>query len=172
MADSGEDFEFKIAHAGLLAALLQRVGYAFWQLCECEDTAAHYLVIRVKASRGIGAERGEALLSNAQRRTFGSLLHELKEAGVLEARLERRLLALLEERNWLAHRAKRESRGIIYRDQDFDRLVSRLDGIAEEATSLNTLLGRALEEFVVSLGIDPAFIEREAKRLAESWGYT
>lgn len=171
MVNSEEDFELRLARAELLAPLLQRVGYAFWQVSECEDTAAHFLVIRLKASPGIGAEKGEALLSNAQRRTFGSLLHELKDAGVLKPELEKRLLALLEERNWLVHRSKRESRGVLFRDADFDRLVDRLDSIAEEATTLNTLLGRELEDYVVSAGVDRAYIDREAERLAKSWGY-
>src|SRR3954470_12887409 len=98
---SDDPFELRLARADILSALLARVGYTFWQLSECEDTVAHYLVIRLKAARGIGEDVGEQLLSNAQKRTFGSLLGELRDAGVLQASLETRLLALLEERNWL-----------------------------------------------------------------------
>jgi hypothetical protein len=166
-----EDFDLRVARAGLMSALLAHVGYAFWQLSECEDAVAHLLVLRLKAERGMGEEQGMRLLAEAQRRTFGSLLHELKKASVLEATIEERLFALLTERNWLVHHAKRESRGILFRDDDFDRLVARVDAIAEEATELEKAVAASLEAFVVSTGVDRATIDREATRLARSWGY-
>jgi uncharacterized protein YutE (UPF0331/DUF86 family) len=166
-----DSFESLLARAGLQSALISHVGYAFWQLSECEDAVAHFVTLRLKASRGMGRENGEALLAQTQRRTFGSLLKELQEKHILEQSLEAPLLALLEERNWLVHRSKRESRGVLFRSADFDRLVKRIDAIAEEASSLQLLVGRALEDFVVSCGVDPAFIDQEAARLARSWGY-
>lgn len=171
MTNAEESFARRVAQAELLSELLQHVGYAFWQLSECEDTVAHLVTIRLRATVGMGEEQGEALLAAAQRRTFGSLLRELRETQVLAPELERRMLALLEERNWLVHRSKRESRGVLHRGAAFDRLVSRLQSIAEEATAVNALLAAALEAYVVQAGVDPAFIDREAERLARSWGY-
>lgn len=171
MTESTNDLKDRVARSGLLSELLAHVGYAFWQLAECEDAVAHYLVLRLKATRGTGKDAGEALLAEAQGRTFGSLLTELMNAGVLETSLQDRLSALLKERNWLVHRAKRESRGVLFRAPDYERLRARIDAIAEEATTLNTLVAQALEKHVVSLGVDPAYIDREAARLAKSWGY-
>ncbi|HET7550447.1 MAG TPA: hypothetical protein VFK04_04105 [Gemmatimonadaceae bacterium] len=159
------------AQASLLAALLQRVGYALWQAAECEDTLAHYVVTRVRSSRGIGEAGGCALLEQVRKKTFGSLLKELKKAGVLESDLEQRLGPLLDERNWLVHRAKRESRGVLNDLAKLDRLVARLDHLAEEATDLNQILAVRLEEYIVTAGVDRAMIDREAARLIAEWGY-
>ena len=166
-----EDFEARIARAGLLSALLERVGYTFWQLAECEDAVALYLVFRLKAVRGIGLARGNELLDNAQRRTFGSLVHELTEHGVLDPTLESRLAGLLDDRNWLVHRSKRESRGVLFRSADFERLVERLDRIANEASEVQKLVAAATEEYLITQGVDRSQLDAEAARLAQSWGY-
>lgn len=165
------DFELAQAEVSLLAALLQRVGYALWQAAECEDTLAHYVVVRVRSSRGIGEAAGHALLEQVQRKTFGSLLQELRAAGVLESDMELRLGPLLDERNWLVHRAKRESRGVLNDLAELDRLVARLDRLAEEATDVNQILAVRLEEFIVTAGVDRAMIDREAAGLIAAWGY-
>ncbi|MEO6331690.1 MAG: hypothetical protein ABIP09_03935 [Gemmatimonadaceae bacterium] len=165
------DEELRTAEANLLAALLQRVGYALWQAAECEDTLAHYVVVRLRSVKGIGEVAGLELLRQAQKRTFGSLLKELRGKGVVESDIDRRLVPLLEERNWLVHHAKRESRGALRDPPRFDALVSRLDRLAEEATSINSLLGARLEEFVIQAGADPSAIDREAAKLLSEWGY-
>ena len=152
--------------------MLQRVGYALWQAAECEDTLAHYVVVRVRSSRGIGEAAGYALLEKVHKKTFGSLLKELREAGVLESDLEQRLSPLLDERNWLVHRAKRESRGVLNDLAKLDRLVARLDRLAEEATDVNGIMAVRLEEFIVASGVDRAIIDREAARLIAAWGYS
>ncbi|HEV2017926.1 MAG TPA: hypothetical protein VGQ98_06405 [Gemmatimonadaceae bacterium] len=165
------EVDIDVARAGLLAAILERVGYTLWQLAECEDTAAHFLVVRAYATRGMGREPGEALLAKAQGRTFGSLLSELRQKGIVEGDLEIRLNALLEERNWLVHRSKRDNRGVLNDLNSVDILVARLAKIADEATALNSELGAQIETFVIESGVDPETIDQEARQLAESWGY-
>jgi uncharacterized protein YutE (UPF0331/DUF86 family) len=169
--DEAPFYDLEIERAGLLAAILQRVGYTLWQLAECEDAAAHYLMLRAGATKGMGEIAGRAALQKEQAKTFGALLSELRSNGIVEGSLEARLNALLRERNWLVHRSKRESRGVINDLDNVDVLVARLDRIAEEATTLDKELAQRIERFVVSSGVDPSFIDEEAKKLAESWGY-
>jgi hypothetical protein len=155
----------------LVAQLLARVGYAVWQAAECEDGLAHYVVVRLRAARGVGSEKGRELLEKAQSRTFGHLLKELRSSGTLPPHLEPRLERLLEDRNWVVHRAKRESRGV-YNDQTrYTALVTRLDEIGAEATSLNSILESELEEFIVRSGVDRGVIDDEAAELLKRWGY-
>lgn len=111
------------------------------------------------------------LLERAQGRTFGHLLQELRAKNVIEPEIENRLVPLLDERNWLVHRAKRESRGVLNDTARFDALVERLDRLAEEATVVNKVLAAKLEEFVVQSGVDRALIDREAAKLLADWGY-
>jgi hypothetical protein len=95
----------------------------------------------------------------------------VRDAGILDIDLESQLRGLLHQRNWLVHHSKRESRGVLNDSNHFDALVGRLDRLADDATALNALLGSQLEEHVVTLGVDQAAIDREAKRNLRKWGY-
>lgn len=165
--DGDEELEKEV----LVAQLLARVGYAVWQAAECEDSLAHYVVVRLRAARGVGAKRGRDLLEKAQSRTFGHLLKELRSSGTLPSHLIPRLEQLLEDRNWVVHRAKRESRGVYNDMARYNELTARLDEIGAEATSLNSTLEGELEEFIVQSGINRTIIDAEAAVLLKSWGY-
>jgi hypothetical protein len=169
-SESPEDFELRIAQSQLLVQLLTRIGYAVWQAAECEDTLAHYIVVRTRSSQGIGERGGLDLLRKAQSRTFGHMLRELRDAKILSSSLEARLSRLVEERNWLVHRAKRENRGVLSDLTQFNKLVERIDQIASDALELHKELGAELEEFVVASGVDRAEIDIEAAKLTAAWG--
>ena len=93
--------------------LMQLIGYTHWQLAECEDVVAHFLVLRHEATRGMGLEAGEALLTKSRSKTFGALFKSLKQKGGLPSETIDRLAFVVDERNWLAHRSKREFRGVM-----------------------------------------------------------
>jgi hypothetical protein len=160
-----------LAKAQALAMLMQRLGYALWQAAACEDMLAHWVVIRLRPSKGAGDIVGNQLLGKAQQRTFGQLVRELRDQNLLEQVLEQRLIAFLDERNWLVHRSKRENRGILSDLARYESLVSRLDGLAEEATSLQSLLGAELEAFVINSGVDKAYIDSQAAKILADLGY-
>jgi hypothetical protein len=166
-----DDLGLRLIQANRLAALLQRVGYALWQIAECEDTVAHYVVLRLHATQGMGEQAGMALLASAQGRTFGNLLSELRNRGVLEGDLEARIGRLVEDRNWLVHRAKRENRGILNDSAAYDALLERLTALADEATDLHILMASRLEAYAIEAGVDSAQIDREAAALRKAWGY-
>lgn len=166
-----DEIELRLARATLLSAILERVGYAVWQAAECEDTLAHLVVVHLRDAKGVGEPVGLQILGKEQRRTFGSLLTDLRKHGVLEESVEKRLMVLVEERNWLVHRAKRENRGVLHDLPRVDLLVDRISRIAIEATELNSLLGAKLEAFVVSSGLPQAAVDREAAALLAEWGY-
>lgn len=165
------DDELAVAHATALSALLQRVGYAVWQLAECEDALAHWVVIALRSTQGIGDEAAEPIVSKAQRRTFGQLMSELRDAEILDPELVRRIEALVQERNWLVYHAKRENRGVLNDPDRFDSLVARITEIADEATALQGTLGSELEEYVVRKGVDRRRIDEEAAQIISDWGY-
>ena len=169
--DSGSYDEIALARAEALGALLQAVGYALWQCAECEDSLAHLVIFRLRQSCGVGEKVGGELLAAVHGKTFGQVLREFKEQGILDVALESRLQNLVNERNWLVHRAKRENRGVLNDPAAYEQLAARISALAEDATSLNASIGSQIEEFVVAVGIDRTFIDREAQRIAESWGY-
>jgi hypothetical protein len=157
-------------HSERLAALMQRVGFAIWQLQELETTVATYLVIRVHAQSGIGVERRDALFRAAEGRTFGSLLTELAKSGVIEKDLAVKLREVLEERNWLIHRGRRENRGMLANAKQYDSLVERLDALSDQSLELLKSLAADVERYVLDTGVSRDVIDAEADCLARSWG--
>ncbi len=146
------------------------IGFAVWQSQELETMAASYLVVRIKAVRGIGKEEGEALVSSAEKQTFGSLLRELEKAGVVPSQLSARLQTAVDERNWLVHRSRRESRGILENPSAYSALVARVESMSEAALKLLKELGSELHKYVIASGVSSAQIDAEAERIARSWG--
>lgn len=159
-----------IEEASRLMALMQRVGYAVWQLQELEETSRVYVLIRLRETRGIGEERARQIEQRIERRTFGRLLRELAGAGVLPPDLAGELGEMLEERNWLVHRARRDSRGILSQPELYAVISQRLDEAAERALQLLRRLAAEVERFVLKSGVNPAALQAEADRRAREWG--
>lgn len=159
-----------IQKAAKLSTLMQAVGFAVWQVQSLEDTAASYLVIRVRGKKGIGAEKGEALLQDAQGLTFGMLVGELTRAGVLDEGLAGQLDRIVKERNWLVHRARRETRGVLSNDTLYDALLGRAERLGQDAEALLKQLSDACLAFVVASGISRAQLDQAADKIARAWG--
>ena len=154
-----------------LPAFFQAVGFAFWQHQELENTAKDYVVVRLRNARGVGRERGEAISEEAHRRTFGSVVEELIRSGVVTGDLAIQLRLANKDRNWLFHRARGETRGFASDEAKFRDIMARLNAMAERSLSLTKTLGRELELYVAGCGVSRNFIDREAERLARSWGF-
>ena len=77
---------------------------------------------------------------------------------------------MLEQRNWLVHRAHRENRGILASMEQVKKLLQQCETIAIRSIELNKTLATELERYVRESGVDPAIIDAEADRLARSWG--
>jgi uncharacterized protein YutE (UPF0331/DUF86 family) len=129
-----------------------------------------FLVVKLKAHRGIGTQIGDELLKNATKRTFGSLLTEMSKAGVLEPELATRLKEILEERNWLVHRSKHEHHTVLTSRSECAALIARLERIREKALTLQKTVVQLMERYVIEQGVSSDFIEREAQRIVEQWG--
>jgi hypothetical protein len=125
----------------------------------------------VHAHRGIGTTKGNSLQKEAEGRTLGALLKELAKSGVIEERVSVDLHEILEERNWLVHRARRENRGVIASAELLSELLKRLESLANHSLVMQKSLAADLERYVLDSGVDRAVIEAEADRLARLWGW-
>jgi hypothetical protein len=152
------------------ASLMQEVGFAGWQLQELDTTCAAYVVVRLRQSRGIGSRIGDRLSADAERQTFGANVAELARSGLLAKNLAEQLGAVIEQRNWLVHRARREKRGFLLDNRTMDSFEKRLDRIAEDSLALLKSLGVEIQACVVSSGVPLAAIEMRAARLVRQWG--
>ena len=152
-----------------LQQMMQAIGFAVWQFQQLERTAADYAVIRVRGHRGMG-EQGAALLASAERLTLGNALRELEAAEVVPAAMVARLRAALDDRNWLVHRSRGESRGILADPSAYDQFSARLESMSERALELLKELAFEFETYVVSQRVDRDQIDADSQRLARAWG--
>ncbi len=160
----------RIQKENRLAMIMKEFGFAVWQLQELEWALASLLVLRVKAKRGIGKDDMGNLFSAVEKRTFGSLLKELCATGVLKADFAKRLETILADRNWLIHRSRHESRGVLTSPVKFATLITKIRAISNEALFLLKHIGQIAEEYVIQSGVSMDFIDREAERLLIQWG--
>lgn len=155
--------------ANRLEAITQRVGFALWQLQELEGTTAQYYVLVVHAKPGMGVAAGQELLDKALCKTFGSTITQLVKAEQLLQTVEARFKALLAERNWLVHSSRSSSCDAVHNDQACNRLIERLNAIAEEARLLLKEVGAQAEAFVKSHGISTKNIDQLAEQALKRW---
>jgi uncharacterized protein YutE (UPF0331/DUF86 family) len=163
-------FEDKLEMANRLDGLMQRVGFAVWQLQELENAAATYLVVCVHAQPGIGVQRGQELLAEAEKKPLGALLKDLQRHKVIQGELADALQAVLEDRNWVVHRARRESRGVLSDPEALRTLMERLEALADHAAALLARLGGEIHTQVMKAGASQEVIDAESKRLRQKWG--
>ena len=152
-----------------LFLITQRVGFALWQLQELEGVAAHYVVLVTEAKKGMESEAGMVLLGPVLRLPFGATLKKIMNAGLLDADLETRFKRILGERNWLVHKSCSTSRVARFSDPGTDKVVERVDALAEEARSLLQILGSKIEGYVREQGVSMNDIDERASALLEQW---
>ena len=159
----------QLQKADRLTEITQRVGFALWQLQELEGVAAQYFVLVVQARKGMGLAAGDTLVEKAQKKTFGTTLRQIAEAGLLSSELEFRLTNLLSERNWLVHKSRASSRNAIHSNSATQKLILRLNAIAQESLDLLREFGMLAERYVKECGVSEQYINETANRLIEEW---
>jgi hypothetical protein len=152
-----------------LSAISERVGFALWQIQELESIAAHLYVLCGSAKPGMGLAAGEALLASAMEVTFGRTIARIRRAALVDESLQRRLDVFLNERNWLVHKSRLESRSAVHQVSEFTQLMARLREIDRVALALIRSLGSVIEGFAKSHGVTQAYVDAEAKRLLHAW---
>lgn len=159
----------QLAKAERLHAATQKVGFALWQLQELEGAAAQYYVLVAQATRGMGHVTGNALVDDAQSKTFGATVTKLVKAKHLPTDAGVRFQALLKERNWLVHSSLARNRDAIHSDAACSKLGIRLDAIAEEARLLLKVVGKAAEEYVRRHGVSIEKIDELTAETLKAW---
>lgn len=159
----------QLEKADRLAVVTQRVGFALWQLQELEGVTAHYFVLAAQSKKGMGLDAGNALLDKAMKNTFGSTIRQMSNAGLLNADLQEDLKKSLRDRNWLVHKSRAESRSAIHNDAAMQRVVKRIDSIADEALVLLKKIGALSDAHVKKHGVTEEYIAKKANEILERW---
>ena len=164
-----EDLLGQLEKADRLAVITQRVGFALWQLQELEGVTAQFFVLAVQSKKGIGLDAGNALLDKALKNTFGATIQQMSNAGLLSAELQGDFEHLLRDRNWLVHKSRAGSRSAIHNDAAFQRVVKRIDTIADEALVLLKKIGALSDAHVKKHGVTEEYIAKKANEILEHW---
>lgn len=154
--------------ADRLDRITQAVGFTLWQIQELEGVVATYLVLVTKARPGMSEAEARQQLLDAKAKTLGNTIRLCVEAGLFES-LQGRFKALLNERNWLVHRSRADSRAAVHGDVSMSALLARLEAIADAATELLHEVSALAEEFTHVRGDNAAEINRKAQQILEQW---
>lgn len=164
-----DTFDQRLERADRLPEITQLVGFALWQLQELEGIAAQYFVLAAQAVNGMGLTAGNTLVEKAQNKAFGVTVRQLTKAGLVSSELELRFNNLLSERNWPVHKSRVSSRNAVHSDTATEKLVLRLNAIAEESLALLREIGVLTERYVTERGVSEQYINETANRLLEEW---
>ncbi|MBU0808268.1 MAG: hypothetical protein KKD30_09680 [Gammaproteobacteria bacterium] len=159
----------KIIQAERLNHIAQKVGFAIWQIQELEGAAAQFYVLVALAQAGMGEEAGNALVDQAQNKTFGSTVNKLVKGDHLPEELKERFTKFLSERNWLVHNSKANSRNAIHHQNHFEDLIKKLEVIADEALALLSTLPGLSEDFLISNDVDTSKAQAIANQKLKEW---
>jgi len=148
-----------------LNVLFTLIGSGIWHLQNVEDALHTYITIKrdVKVRGAMAAEQVEAILLKHRTRTLGISAKISREAQVLSPSLQERLEAFKEERDWLVHRCVHQHREDLYMDEKRNELMRRMEGFTEEARTIQKLIAKELEDYVVSQGASRDWIYRHAE---------
>lgn len=149
-----------------LQKLYASIGEGIWHLQNVEDTLHTYITIKrdIKVRGSMPPEKAEAILMKHRKNTLGTSLRISREAKILSPSLQERLDNFKEERDWLVHRSVHQYREDLYVDDKRFALMRRIQGFSEEATILQKLIAKELEDFVVAQGVSREWIFGEAQQ--------
>ena len=163
------EFTQQIQKANRLKEITQRIGFAVWQIQELEGVSAQYFVLLTQAKKGMGESAGNDLLKTPKKNTFGRTIQNIRKKGLLSLELERRFLNLLSERNWLVHKSRSESRDAVHSDTAMQRLISRIDSMADESLALLKEIGALSIAYVKEHGVNEEYVYKKAESLLNQW---
>ncbi len=166
---SDEELLRQLEISDRLRAITQKVGFAVWQLQELEGIAAIAYVLLEKAESGMGMEAGKAILEKALAKTFGQMVRDIVKARILGPDFNARLLGLVEQRNWLVHRSKADSRTAVLGDAAAKQLLKRLEGLIAETAALTKQFGIVVENHPKMRRVPRQEAADEAARTLERW---
>ena len=161
--------EKQITKANRLQTITQKVGFALWQLQELEAVTAQYFVLIIQAKRGMGVEAGLELTNKALSKTFGITITNLTKSKLLSNELETKLQSILLERNWLVHNSRASNRNAINDKAAFEKLVLKLDALAEHAFLLLKEIGKLIQLYVQEHDVNLTQIEDIAAKTLQEW---
>lgn len=148
-----------------LRNLFASIGESIWHIQNLEDALHTCITIKrdIKQRGAMPPEQAEAILREHRKNTLGKSLRISRETQILSIELESRLDKFKDERDWLVHRSVHQNREDLYVDKERYTLIDRIQILSSEARTLQKLVAKELEEFVVAQGVSREWIKNQAQ---------
>ena len=111
----------------------------------------------------------QRMFQKTEKNTLGQLFGQIRDATGNAASFLPRFEALVEERNWLIHRSRHQNRKDLYDDVARQKLIDRIEALADEALQLAKALEKTTEDYMIALGIPKAELDRRAAIILGEW---
>jgi hypothetical protein len=136
------------------------IGAAVWMIQYLEDVLVTLVAMKRHDRDPNGPSEAYDRLERERKGTLGSIYGRAKDEGIIPKEMEARFETLLEERNWLIHRSKKESSADLYNDDLRMRMImiSRIIAVGEEAQDLRDIIYERMAAFVRARGVDVASV--------------
>lgn len=147
-----------------LHILFTLIGQSIWYLQMMEDALHTTITVKrdVRTPGAIPENEANSLLAQHRSKTLGHSLKISRQAQIFHPDLQKRLESFKEERDWLVHRSVNQNGDDLYLDEKRVDLIERITAFSEEARTLQKLIERELEDFVVSHGLNRESIHQVA----------
>lgn len=160
-----------IRNSELILRIQTQVGAAIWQCQSLEQTLIHIIIIGFKAKEYTNSKFFENLFEDYNKLTFGRLVNNVKSIEDIPDQIKERLMKLVDERNWLAHKSWAEI--LPYANSDpptkLYKFLIRLNNIHDDALSLNKILIEIVEERVKKMGVSTKYLEDKTREIYSRW---
>ncbi|MHB1116480.1 hypothetical protein [Sideroxydans sp.] len=156
--------ERRLINEDELQVFFMGIGAGIWHLQHVENALNTFITLKVeiKEPGSVAPEAGEAILAKHRRNTLGTSIRIAKEKEVLSAELLVALEKFKDERDWLVHRSMNQNADDLYINTRRNELIDRLHKFVNEATQLQKLIAKELEDFVVGKGVSREWIQKKA----------
>lgn len=144
-----------------LAILCQSMGYALWECQGLEQILAKYYSVAFTLPERPSAEQIDSEFESNFSHTAGRLVSLLKKSAEGKDIYAVRLESFVIERNWLAHKLRRTDLLSLFSEETFNKLISRVSAISDEASQLTDVFNQLMIDYFVSLGVPRSHIESE-----------
>lgn len=149
-----------------LSIFFSLIGQGIWYLQHVENALATCITVKgeIKELGQANQQQADQILAKHRRNTFGTSLKIAEEKKILSDQLMVALQDFKKERDWLVHRSMNENGDNLYTDDGIYSVLIRLNTFLETAKSLQKLVAKELEDFVVSKGVSRNWIYERANQ--------
>jgi len=145
------------------------ISYSLLKVQALEAALFSYMVLTEEQTPEHASEEATAFFDRRDRQGLSGVVSRLRDRGVGDSELERRLRDVVNERNWLVHRGGFESQTVDPSSEQPLGLIARLQHISQEAEALKAQVDRFVRGHLADNGLSRHEIGQKADKTNALW---